>query len=313
MCVSPRGTPRAFTLIELLVVIAIIAILIGLLLPAVQKVREAAARMSCQNNLKQIGLAVVNYHDQQGFLPPGATTASAPPPLPKAEHAWSVFVLANLEQGNAVTGYNWTINWNSGTNADIAKLPMKVLRCPSTAAPQTIASNGRAVGDYKPTVRVGNASPNNLAGPGGLLAPAVQLATPTNNGIMQTNSKVSFPQIQDGSSNTILIAESAGGANEYRDGKVFNASAVGGAAWADRNSVMAPAGYDPAKATSTGSTRPGLVMINGTNDSEVYAFHSGGANAVFADGHVAFLRSSIAATTFVALVTYQAGDLPGEY
>src|SRR5262245_47817557 len=148
---APRQTHLGFTLIELLVVIAIIAVLIGLLLPAVQKVREAAARMSCQNNCKQIGLAVINYESQFGFLPPGATTTNAPPPLPPHLHGWAVFVLSNLEQGNAVAGYNWNIDWNTGTNVDIAKLPMKVLMCPSSPAPRTItstgATNGMQVGD----------------------------------------------------------------------------------------------------------------------------------------------------------------------
>jgi prepilin-type N-terminal cleavage/methylation domain-containing protein/prepilin-type processing-associated H-X9-DG protein len=317
MCVPPRRARRAFTLIELLVVIAIIAILIGLLLPAVQKVREAAARMSCQNNCKQMGLAILNYESQNGYLPPGATTTTAKPPLPPHLHGWAVFVLANLEQGNAVAGYNWDIDWNTGTNVDIAKLPMKVLMCPSSAAPRTITStgitNGMQIGDYKPPVRVGNSGSVNLAGPGGLLAPAVQLAAPAHLGLMQTNVTIKMTAVPDGTSNTMMIAECAGNAHLYRQGKIFSTSAVGGAAWADRDNVMAPSGYDPAKATSTGSTRPGLVVINGTNNSEVYAFHSGGANVVFADGHVAFLRDSIAPATFVALVTYQAGDIPGDY
>ncbi len=321
--VSPRKH-TAFTLIELLVVIAIIAILIGLLLPAVQKVREAAARMSCSNNLKQIGLAVHNYESQNGFLPPGATTTTAPPGLPNKLHGWAVFVLSNLEQGNAVAGYDWTKNWDdaTGPNPAIARLPMKVMMCPSSSAPPIVTSsgvtNGMYVGDYKPVVRIGNSGGNNLVGTGGLMStqtPPVVLLTPTNNGIMQTNVKTTIPAISDGTSNTILIAECAGNSQLYRQGKVVDPNALTGAPWADRNAVMAPAGYDTAKATvsATASTRPGLVMINGTNDSEVYAFHTGGANIVFADGHVSFVRSSISPHTFIALVTYQAGDLPGDY
>jgi prepilin-type processing-associated H-X9-DG protein len=145
-------------------------------------------------------------------------------------------------------------------------------------------------------------------------SPPVILPTPQNNGIMQTNVKTPITTISDGTSNTILIAECAGNANLYREGRVVSATALSGAPWADRNAVMAPAGYDPAKNTSaSASTRPGLVMINGTNDSEVYAFHTGGANILFADGHVSFVRSSISPYTFIALVTYQAGDLPGDY
>src|SRR5215218_285643 len=99
---------------------------------------------------------------------------------------------------------------------------MKVLLCPSSAAPPAItstgATNGMYLADYKPTVRVANSGTTNLAGPNGLLAPAVQLTTPSNNGIMQTNSKVTFTSISDGSSNTILIAESVGGSQTYREG-----------------------------------------------------------------------------------------------
>jgi prepilin-type N-terminal cleavage/methylation domain-containing protein/prepilin-type processing-associated H-X9-DG protein len=319
----PPSRRSAFTLIELLVVIAIIAILIGLLLPAVQKVREAASRMKCQNNLKQIGLAVHNYAGTTGHLPPGATTKTAPAPLPKANHSWAVFVLSNLEQGNAIAGYSLAKNWDdtSGPNPAVARLPMTVLQCPSSAAPAMLTSagvtNGMYVSDYKPVVRVSNSGSSNLVGPGGLMSsqsPPVVLATPSNNGIMQTNSKVAITAVTDGTSNTVLMAECAGNANLYRQGRQVAAGPLAGAAWADRNAVMAPAGYDPAKNTSpTAHTRPGLVMVNGTNDSEVYAFHTGGANALFADGHVQFLRESVSPYTFIAVVTYQAGDQPRDF
>src|SRR5436853_6600568 len=136
-------TRRGFTLIELLVVIAIIAILIGLLLPAVQKVREAAARSKCQNNGKQIGLAIANYESQFGFLPPAGTTTPSEGNLPKKMHGWAVFILSNLEQGNAIVNYDFTRDWDDTTtnssgatsNAAIAKTAMAIMTCPSTAAP----------------------------------------------------------------------------------------------------------------------------------------------------------------------------------
>jgi prepilin-type N-terminal cleavage/methylation domain-containing protein len=148
MAARPRPRRTAFTLIELLVVIAIIAILIGLLLPAVQKVREAAARMACSNNLKQLGLALHNYHDANNKFPPGAQQAVFPNPKPAAvanqTHcntptgacingtSWIVFTLPFFEQENLYRLYRFDLAYNSPENgANVGSQVVKTLYCPS--------------------------------------------------------------------------------------------------------------------------------------------------------------------------------------
>jgi prepilin-type N-terminal cleavage/methylation domain-containing protein len=264
MIPTRRLKPRlGFTLIELLVVIAIIAILIGLLLPAVQKVRAAAARIQCANNLKQMGLAMHNYNDTFGKLPAGWVTSNAAAPNPG--WSWQTLLLPFVEQDNLYKSMNPDVVTPGAPPAATAgtpiMTPLKVFRCPADGG-QATNSN---FGGYVTTNYVCNRE---------VLGPDAN-SKPTN---------LSVQTIQDGSSNTILVGE-----RDY----VNN---VGGPELIRHNTSSCSFEGRPGRGLNI--KNPNSPPNSGTGYCERLGFnslHTGGVQFLLGDGSVVFLTNSISA------------------
>lgn len=189
---SSSAQRRAFTLIELLVVIAIIAILIGLLLPAVQKVREAAARMSCQNNLKQFALALHNYHDANGKLPPGHDDNN---------FSTHVYILPYIEQANVCNTMNMMMPYSDPSNALTAATRIKIFICPSDPGTNAVPAQ------WAPTNYRVNQGSGLLWGLPPSSPSNVNYGMPAPNGPFYQDSTVKLTDITDGTSNTAMVSE----------------------------------------------------------------------------------------------------------
>lgn len=296
----------AFTLIELLVSIAIIAVLIALLLPAVQQAREAARRTQCKNNLKQLGLAVHNYHDQFNTIVPLRIGM---------DHSWTSLLLPQLEQVNLYQHYDFDHPWDDPVNQDAVKTVLSFLHCPSTAVDSNrladIGVGGLSASptDYGPT-NVVHTSPHWL----------VPAGTPTR-GVIIGHSPGTLSQILDGTSNTIMFIEDAGRPEHWVNGRrgpdntsngCHNPDVKGGkvvgSPWASRFNRVPLQGFN-----KDGVSCFGLCVMNCTNNGEPYSFHSGGVQSAFADGHVRFISESIDAHLFSALITAHGGEVIGEF
>jgi prepilin-type N-terminal cleavage/methylation domain-containing protein/prepilin-type processing-associated H-X9-DG protein len=296
-----RRLRRGFTLIELLVVIAIIAVLVGLLVPAVQRVREAANRMSCANNLKQLGLALHNYYDTNGTFPPGQV--AAPYARWKVNHGWAVFILPYIEQKPLADKYDWDLKLADSSNQVVVAQPLPIFQCPSAPEqdrymrswPFDAYPGGKAAcGDYAPTWSV-----DPVLAKMGLIDPVGDYQ-----GVLVPNQMTKLAAITDGTQNTILLTEDAGRPILWRAGRPDPDQTVSGGPWAGFNTGIDLQGSQP-----DGSSRPGPCAINCTNDHELYSFHPSGANAVFADGSVHFLKAGMSVRTLAALVTRAGGEV----
>ena len=335
----PR-TRRAFTLIELLVVIAIIAILIGLLLPAVQKVREAAARMKCQNNLKQLVLACHGYENANGRLPVVYSTGDS----------WVVQVLPYVEQQNLLNGYTRyspsvpSVTWQSPVNATAIGARLAIVECPSSRVPTTTpiwqnpptntipGEYGRS--DYFAVSGVNAAAYQNAWG--NAPADASGIFGSQVNGAAGLVGGESFLYATDGTSQTIALAEGSGrpwvfvaGGKQLTatsdplylttaNGGLFPASPA-----ADRNGTITWAGtnhgawahndtYNVNTFSAAGNVGVGPCAVNCSNFRGVYAFHTGGANVGMADGSVRFLSAATSAKNLTAYCTRRNGEVIDE-
>jgi prepilin-type N-terminal cleavage/methylation domain-containing protein/prepilin-type processing-associated H-X9-DG protein len=293
----------AFTLIELLVVIAIIAVLIGLLLPAVQKVREAANRVACANNLKNLGLALQQFENTHGKFPPGLVAGPYPPAgvYAKADHGCWPFILPYIEQHALANLYRWDLNYFDAGNQPVASKQLKILQCPSAEANRT-ATNGDdyfaagegACADYGAVRRVAQ-----VLIAQGLIDPVENL-----DGVLPLNYMVRPAEILDGTSNTILAAECAGRNQRWQAGTLVPNEVSYGGPWVSRYNRLLIQG-----ATSDGATQPGHCGVNCLNYLEIYSFHPSGANTVFADGSMHFLRAGLDIRIVARLVTRAGGEV----
>jgi prepilin-type N-terminal cleavage/methylation domain-containing protein len=308
---SSAGRPVAFTLIELLVVIAIIGILIGLLLPAVQKVREAASRIRCANNLKQIGLAVHNYHETFERIPPASLGGDG-------EVSWAVLLLPFIEQDNLFQQWNLKLRYTYyRTPASVVGAQVGIYYCPSRRSPPKYSVSGDtqppwggspgALGDYAGNGGNSTATWDDPRYNNGVFLYADTAFGP-NNTVVSWTAMISFRDVTDGLSSTLLVGEKhvllgQWGQESAGDNSIYNGD--------DIHTIVRVAGRQmpgpidrPFAASPFDSYRP---------DERFGSYHPGGCQFVLCDGGVHFISNTVDIETLSRLAVRNDGLPVGDY
>jgi prepilin-type processing-associated H-X9-DG protein/prepilin-type N-terminal cleavage/methylation domain-containing protein len=311
------------TLIELLVVIAIIGVLIGLLLPAVQRVRDAANRATCQNNHKQIGIALLNFEAVHGWLPPASVSVAGVVPGVPGEAGFTPaasyvpFVLPYLEQAEAARGFNLNRPYYHPSNQPSANTQVKSFYCPAMPTPERydpyVGLKGYPTGkDYGACTDYGALS-GGITGDAFLWKLRVagrtdpfawsQVATLS---VLSCNRVTRLIEITDGLSNTAMVTEAGGRFwNCHGTECVALTEYILGGAWASPYNTIGPVG-----AAEDGSELGGgPCTLNCNNVFNIYSGHRGGCNFLFADGSVHFISEQVPWLTLSRLMTKNNGEV----
>lgn len=321
---SCKSKRRGFTLIELLVVIAIIGVLIALLLPAVQQVREAARRTQCRNNLKQIGIAMHNYIDVHGVLPMSNTTSGRiggllpkgvwlypDPTIYGGEyedihlHSWASLILPNLDQVNIYNSLNYLKSALDTSNRTMAEQIIPTYRCPTYNG--TSFSDASLYVSISPKFALRNyvtVSATNAASLGG--------SSP--NGAIYPGSATKIEKITDGSSNTILVAET----RETGSAVWLEGTTTTLARSLDASQCAAPP-YDCARVGKTSLNDPNFFDATPYLPFAISSYwgpssqHAGIVQHLLADGSARSISDQVSISIYEALVTRAGGEVVGEY
>jgi prepilin-type N-terminal cleavage/methylation domain-containing protein/prepilin-type processing-associated H-X9-DG protein len=299
---------HGFTLIELLVVIAVIGVLIALLLPAVQSARASARRTQCTNNLKQIGLAMHNYHASLNVFPPGyiSLTVGNQPNGNEVGPGWGwgTMLLNALEQGPLFSATNFNLPITDPSARTVRESNLSVFLCPSS-----VGSGPVLLADSSNNPLLGDLSAGQYIASAGQFEPGDSPAD--NNGVFYRNSRISLRDITDGSSLTLMVGErSRNLADATWVGAVASAVVCTNPQWPVRN-------CEPSNVLVLGHTGPvvgeqpwvDVPNYKGAGADDFWSLHPGGCNFLFCDGSVRFIKETVNPTVFSSLATRASGEI----